>query len=83
VKYRVVLPKEAGFIEAQIMNTLGGSEGAISRLTWAGHEFLDASRSNAVWEGAKSVALKATGTITLEAIKMAIPVVMRNLIAGV
>lgn len=82
VKYHAVLLKEAGLIEADIMKTFQGSEIRISRLTWAGHEFLDATRSSKVWEGAKAFALKTTGTVTVETIKLAIPHILTEIADG-
>jgi hypothetical protein len=83
VIYHCVLLKEAGLIEAEIMQyCVGHGDAAISRLTWAGHEFLDATKSSKVWEGAKAFAVKTTGTVTLEGIKLAIPHVMKMLMSG-
>jgi hypothetical protein len=48
-------------------------------LTWSGHEFLNAARRSKVWERAKEFALKTTGTLTLEGLKVAIPQVTKLL----
>ena len=39
------------------------------RLTWAGHEFLDAARDNTRWKAAKSKVLESTGGLTFEFVK--------------
>jgi len=45
--------REAGLIEANIANyheSAGPARGIVQRLTWEGHEFLDATRSDTVWK---------------------------------
>lgn len=44
ISYHVILLAEAGLIEAQDNSTLDGLSWQPKRLTWQGHEFLDASR---------------------------------------
>ena len=39
----------------------GGPVVTITRLTWAGHEFLDASRENHTWDQAKDAINKVGG----------------------
>ena len=82
INYHLLLLKDAGFIEAVVMESLGGVMVQPLRLTWSGHEFIDAARSNKVWEGAKAFALRTTGTVTLEGLKLAIPYVMKALMGG-
>lgn len=36
------------------------------RLTWAGHEFLDASRNDTLWNSAKRTVKETTGGLTFE-----------------
>ena len=52
------------------------------RLTYSGHEFLDAARGDTVWHKAKALTLKSTGTLTLEGLKIALPHVVKALIQG-
>ena len=51
------------------------------RLTYSGHQFLDAARSDTVWQKAKSLTVKTTGTLTLEGLKFALPMILKSLIA--
>jgi hypothetical protein len=51
-------------------------------MLYSGHEFLDATRSDTVWEKAKTGVVKSTGVMTLEGLKGALPLVMKSLIAG-
>lgn len=47
--YHARLLCEAGYVEAQIMTGLKGDRVHASRLTWKGHELLDAIRTDAQW----------------------------------
>jgi hypothetical protein len=55
---------------------------SFSLMLYSGHEFLDATRSDTVWEKAKTGVVKSTGVMTLEGLKGALPLVMKSLIAG-
>jgi len=58
---------------------MGGVCWKPKRLTYSGHEFLDAARSDTVWNKAKDMVRKATGTITLEAVKVALPEAVKRM----
>lgn len=55
ISYHMELLMEAGLVEGQMSKTLGGgpTEFFARRLTWLGHEFLDAVRSDTVWNKTK------------------------------
>jgi hypothetical protein len=80
VNYHVMLLHEAGFIEAMDLSSLSGICWKPTRLTYSGHEFLDAARSDTIWQEAKAWTLKSTGTLTLEGLKLALPHVVKALI---
>lgn len=82
VTYHVMLLHEAGFIEAQDLTTMDCICWKPKRLTYSGHEFLDAARSDTVWQKAKEWTKKTTGTLTLEGLKVALPYVVKALISG-
>ena len=67
IGYHATIMSEAGLVEAEVDGTIGGSGpmARIDRLTWAGHQFLDASRSPDIWSQAKSFIAK-TGGASLE-----------------
>jgi len=69
VSYHVKLLAEAGLIEAHDLTTRGGFDWRPSQLTWAGHEFLDAARSEGRWAKAKKFMVEKAGSITFEAMK--------------
>lgn len=41
---------DAGLVEGQNTSTLAEADFRIDRITWAGHEFLDAARNESVWK---------------------------------
>ena len=55
VSYHVMLLSETGLIEAIDLSTLSGPHWAPIRLTWSGHEFVEASRDENRWEKAKNI----------------------------
>lgn len=79
ISYHVMLLHEAGFIEAEELTSHDGVCWKTKRLTHIGHEFLDAARSHTVWVKAKAMVMQATGTLTVEGLKMALPHVMKSL----
>jgi hypothetical protein len=74
ISYHVLLLAEADLLDAKrISDSLsGGRDVAPTRLTWQGHEFLDAARKDTIWEKAKSIATEKTGSLTFEALKLAL-----------
>ncbi|MDE0101565.1 MAG: DUF2513 domain-containing protein [Bryobacterales bacterium] len=49
VAYHVRLLVDAGYVNAGTINTSDGTTHLIRGITWEGHEFLDAVRSENVW----------------------------------
>lgn len=47
-------------------------------LTWEGHEFLDASRSQSTWEKAKALVLSKSGTLSFELLKEALVAISKK-----
>jgi len=64
------LAQEAGLIEARFLP--GGTACVALRLTWAGHEFLDAARENRIWEKAKEMAMRTAEGVTITSLKVAL-----------
>jgi hypothetical protein len=58
--YQAALMIDAGLVEGVISKDQHGmpARSAIIRLTWAGHDFLDAVRDNGVWKNIKDNVLK-------------------------
>ncbi len=74
---------DAGFVHGKIQP---GSDGmpfaaAITSLSWAGCEFLDNARNEAVWQKAKEFMKKAGGTASIEIFKFALDFFMKQYLA--
>jgi|SRR5882724_5969938 len=69
--YHVALLRDAGLIEAFVGKDQHGHPNrfVIRSLTWAGHDFLDAARSETVWHDAKEKILKAGVSWTFDLLK--------------
>jgi hypothetical protein len=69
--YHVELLMEAGLIHGEMSKTLGthANDFLAIRLTWGGHEFLDAVRSDTVWNKAKDSFIKSGLSMTLDLVK--------------
>lgn len=79
VIYHAQLAQDAGFIEAKF---LPGDDFFVQRLTYAGHEFLDAAREDKLWNKAKQTVLSNAGTLTVEALKIALSMLMQQAARG-
>ena len=68
IGYHVHIMMEAGLVRAHDVTSKGDSspQALPSSLTWAGHEFADASRDDKRWSAAKELAIKKVGSVTIE-----------------
>ncbi|MGD1082952.1 MAG: DUF2513 domain-containing protein [Candidatus Sulfotelmatobacter sp.] len=82
VSYHIMLLHQAGLIEATDLSTLSGVCWQPKFLTYAGNEFLAAAESDTVWNKAKSIVSVSAKTITLEGLKIALPLALKALIPG-
>jgi len=80
VCYHVKLASDAGFVVAKFLP--GTAEFAVERLTYAGHEFLDSAREDTLWAKAKDAVQKATGTLTIDGLKVALGALIHQAIKG-
>lgn len=71
IAYHVSLLEGAGLVTQDIYSNLFLNDSMLEgiRITWAGHEFLDASRSVSIWEKAKNIAIEKTGALSFEVLK--------------
>ena len=59
ILYHYALMVDAGLIIASLLPETGVPESvSVSRLTWAGHDFLDATRDSKIWKLAKEHIIK-------------------------
>ena len=65
------LMHEARLVEANLftLESEGAIEGHIERLTWAGHDYLDAIRNKGVWARTKKLVVDKVGSAPLEVFK--------------
>jgi len=71
ISYHAELLEEAGLVHASIYKTLGlgPTQFHLYRLTWSGHELLDAIRNESIWRKTKSTITSKGGSMTFELIK--------------
>ena len=79
ISYHVMLLKQAGLIEAIDLGSNDGVCWRAKHLTYGGNEFLSAAESDTVWNKAKSIVWQSSKTITLEGLKIALPLAMKSL----
>jgi hypothetical protein len=79
IVYHVRLMHETGLIVAEDLSSLQVTDWRPKRMTNEGHVFLDAARSDTVWSKAKEKLLKATGVLTIEGMRIALPEVAKLL----
>lgn len=82
ITHHIGLMTQAGLIHALNASSFDGEAWLPQSITWEGHEFLDAARSDSVWNKAKDLAKRNAGTLTLEGLKIALGVVVKAAIAG-
>jgi Hypothetical protein (DUF2513) len=63
-----MLIEEANLVDGRVMRTLGpqGDEVMVLGLTWSGHDFLGAARSDEIWTKARGTILKRGFSITFD-----------------
>ena len=63
VSYHIMLLHEAGLVEAVDFSTLSGSDWKPTRLTWQGHEFLEAVKDYNRWNKVKDAMSQVGGFV--------------------
>lgn len=64
VNHHSILLIEAGFLEGAIVG--GGARVIIHKMTWRGHDLLDAMRDESIWKKAKETVLPKVGGVALD-----------------
>jgi hypothetical protein len=79
VGYHALLLMEAGLARGQETTGTGLSpRGMITRLTWEGHEFLDAARDETRWTKAWATVRQHTGSVTVDVLKQVLTKLMKD-----
>jgi hypothetical protein len=71
VAYHVMLMAEGGLVDAVNATSDGELDWRPRRLTWPGHEFLDAVRNDTVWHRTKQWVIEKGGSVPIELVKAA------------
>ena len=82
ISYHVMLLNEAGLIEANDLSTLGGPKWRPKRLTWAGHEFIEASRDESRWEKAKNIMKEKGSGMAFDVLRSVLIQLMMKAVLG-
>lgn len=71
VSYHMALLIDAGLVNGQMIKTIGPDieDFFAQKLTWEGHEFLDAIRSDTVWQKTKNVFAEQGISMTFDLVK--------------
>jgi len=82
VSYHLALLHEAGLIDAIDVGSHDGDDFLVRRLTWDGHEFLDAARDETTWKQAKAVVAQKTGSLSFGVLKALLVKLATDLLMG-
>jgi hypothetical protein len=71
IEYHLTIMYEYGLFEAATANRSGSNYPLIipTRLTWNGHDFLDACRDESRWNKAKEIVAKMGSSVTFDILK--------------
>ena len=78
ISYHIKLLSQAGLIEAEDLTDSSGFEWKAKSLTWKGHEFLEAARSNTRWNDAKKFILEKGGSLTFDILKTVLTEIIKG-----
>lgn len=71
---------DEGFIDGKVINSIGemGTDVFIKRLKWKGHEFVENSRNDTLWNKAKDTIVSRAGGISVELLSE----VLKKIVSG-
>jgi len=80
IGYHLALLLDAGLIEGSAGMIMGQKypRVKVKRLTWAGHEFLEAAREDTRWKSAMTVVKEKGGAITFEVLRALLVSLMKT-----
>ena len=82
VSYHVMLLDEAGLLVGINNSSANDTYWFADRLTWQGHEFLEAARDNTRWEQAKKIVLEKGGGMAFDVLKAVLVKLMTETVLG-
>jgi len=72
------LLKEAGLIEAMESHTRGGDSYYPTRLTWEGHNFMDAARDETLWKKTRQTISQKFQSVSFDVLKAVLSEIAKN-----
>ncbi|MBT3067702.1 DUF2513 domain-containing protein [Rhodoferax sp. U11-2br] len=71
IGHHIYLMQQAGLVEAADSSTLDGTSptALLISVTWKGHDFIEAARSNSIWSSAKEKAKSVGGSLSFDLMK--------------
>jgi DNA-binding transcriptional ArsR family regulator len=78
ISYHIKLLYQAGLIEALDASDSANFEWIAKSITWEGHEFLEAARTNSNWQKAKKIITSKGVSLSFEALKIALSFLMKE-----
>jgi DNA-binding transcriptional ArsR family regulator len=82
IAYHIMLLGEAGLINAYDCSTFDGPNWRAERLTWQGHEFIEASRDQKRWNQAKKLIKDKGVGLTFDVAKVVLIKLMTDRVIG-
>lgn len=80
IGYHIYLMEQADLVEAANVSAMDNSSPSaiLFSIKWKGHDFLDAAKSNTVWNQAKEKAKSVGGSLTFDLMKELLVATARN-----
>jgi len=78
ISYHISLLDDAGLLHGQDRTAIGVFRWSAGTLTWAGHEFVEAVRDDAVWKDALAIVAKSGGGAVFELLNKALMQVLEQ-----
>jgi hypothetical protein len=78
IAYHACLLLEAGLAHGQEMSTRAGVGAVLYRLTWEGHEFVEAARDESRWRKAMGMVKEKSGSVTTGVLTQLLSAIMKG-----
>lgn len=78
ISYQIALLDDAGLLHGHDRTAIGVFRWSAGRLTWAGHEFVEAVRDESVWQEALAITAKSGDGTVFELLKKALMQVLEK-----
>jgi hypothetical protein len=82
ISYHVMLLDEAGLLKGMDASGMGNIEWLVDRLTWSGHEFVEAARDDTRWRKALNTIGEKSGAVLFEIVKQVLVQLAREAVFG-